>query len=159
MKKIIFLICLVASISAKSQSVSGICAKINCPITLIPPLDSAQITCVPQLSNPLDSVISFKWVATGSAGTISTPSAATTWVKGLTTPGTYTFSVTFATKFGNIYTATGDAIIVLPPPVVPSPPVVTGVSITLFGQTFTVPSGQGSTITISYNGTTQTVKF
>jgi hypothetical protein len=158
MKKIIiFASIFLLALTSKAQTAAGFCIQVNCPIVVQLPLTSAQLLGSATVTG--DTVTSYKWTVTGPAGTLLTPAAASTTVTGLTAPGTYTFSLTATTKHGSIMTNPGSVVTVLAAPAVPPAPVVTGVSITLFGQTFTVPAGQGSTITISYNGTTQTVKF
>jgi hypothetical protein len=157
MKNIIIAFLLLVCFASKGQTVSGFCVQVNCPITIQLPLNSAQLLGSATVSG--DTVTAYKWVVTGPGGVLSTPTSASTSVTGLSTPGTYSFSLTVSTKHGSVMTNPGSVVTVLAAPVIPAAPVITGISVMLFGQTFTIPTGQGTVISFLYNGVTQTVKF
>lgn len=85
------------------------------------------------------------------------------WLSKLT-PGIYPFSATGLAASG-ITTTVYDTLTVIPDPAIPvcpaipGPPVFTGISASLFGQTIAIPPGQGLKITFTYNGVTQTVTY
>lgn len=120
MKKLFFLAAIFCTISARSQSSSVFCVQTNCPITIQLPVDSALIFGTATLAG--DTISSYQWKVTGTGGTLSTPASSQSWVKGLNTAGTYTFSLTATTKHGAILTNAGSAVTVLaaiPPTPIP----------------------------------------
>jgi len=158
MRNILITFLLLTGLASEGQTTAGFCVQVNCPITIQLPLNSAQLLGSATVSG--DTVTGYKWVVTGLGGTLTTPTAASTSVTGLNTPGTYSFSLTVTTKHGSVMTNPGSMVTVLAAaPVIPPPPVVTGITITLFGQTFTIPAGQNSKVTATYNGATITLIF
>jgi hypothetical protein len=83
-------------------------------------------------------------------------------VTNLKTVGTYVFQVTGKGADGSTVYGV-DSIVVAPAtppcPVVPGPPAFSGVTITIFGVPISIPAGQGTKITFTYNGVVQTVTF
>lgn len=77
--------------------------------------------------------------------------------------GTYLIKVVGTDKLGGITAPQYDSIVVAAAtpacPPVPAPPTFAGVTLTLFGVPVVIPAGQGTKITFTYNGTTQTVTF
>jgi hypothetical protein len=157
MKNIIIVFLILSALVSKGQTSAGFCVQVNCPITIQLPLNSAQLLGSATVSG--DTVTAYKWVVTGAGGTLLTPAAASTSVTGLNSPGIYSFALTVSTKHGSVMTNPGSVVTVLAAPVVPPPPVITGITFPFLGQTFTIPAGQGTKITFTYNGTTQTVTF
>lgn len=160
MRKILLVASLLTSflVNAQTSTSAVFCVQTNCPVTLQLPLDSAQI--FGQATIAGDTVISYQWKQiSGPSVTIKSATTPTAMATGLNWAGAYVFSLTATTKHGNSMTNAGSVVNVLAAIPVIAPPVITGVSVTLFGQTFTIPTGQGTTVTIQYNGSTQTVKF
>jgi hypothetical protein len=158
MRNILIAFLLLAAVVAKGQTTAGFCVQVNCPITIQLPISSAQLLGSATVTG--DTVTGYKWAITGLGGTLTTPTAASTTVTGLNSPGTYSFALTVTTKHGSVMTNPGSVVTVLAAaPVIPPPPVITGITITLFGQTFTIPAGQNSKVTATYNGATITLIF
>lgn len=149
MRKIFFVLLATAiSVCSRAQSTS-ICVQPNCPVTIQLPLDSATIFAVVNLQG--DTVSSYSWKA-ASLGTILTPTAAGTWVRGLTAPGTYTYSCMATTKHGSVLNVQS-VITVLA--ALPAPRTVVSLQVYLLGQWVTIPVGQGLATMGLSDGSTQ----
>lgn len=72
--------------------------------------------------------------------------------------GTYVFEVVGKDQSGG-QAAPGYDSIVVTPAVAQALPVITGATISILGQTLTIPPGVGTKITYTLNGVTQTVTF
>jgi len=156
MKKLLFLISFVIlTICVSGQSSgSAMCVSVNCPEITQLPVDSALI--FGNVTVPVgDTLSTLKWIVTGGTGvTLSTPTTSQTWVKGLNTPGIYTFSLTATTKHGNVMTNLNSQVTVIaavPPP--PPPRAVTSIQIMIDGVLVTIPL-KGSLLTYG-DGSTQ----
>jgi hypothetical protein len=76
--------------------------------------------------------------------------------------GTYVFEFLGKDQSGGVTAPGYDSIVVAPTvacPAIPGPPTMTGVTVTVFGVPIVIPAGQGTKITFTYNGQTQTVTF
>lgn len=76
--------------------------------------------------------------------------------------GTYIFQIIGKDLAGGVTAPKYDSIVVAAAtacPAIPGPPVITGVSVPILGQTLIIPAGQGIKITFTYNGVTQTVAY
>lgn len=112
-----------------------------------------------QLSGPNTAVVTYIPL-TASSYTTGQQAQQDAYVTGLAV-GTYLFQVTGTDQKGGSTTGI-DSIIVTAAtpgcPPVPAPPTFTGATVTIFG--IPVPIAKGATtITFTYNGTTQTVTF
>lgn len=157
MKKILFLIpYFLFSLHLKAQTIANFCVAVTCPQSIQLPLDSIIINSVVSPPNG-DTISSYTWKVTGVGGTLSTPTSSSTWVKNINNPGTYTFSLTVATKHGVTMTNPGSVVTVFPATVScpPIPPVRTiqTIQVVIDGLLINIPI-KGSLITYS-DGSTQ----
>lgn len=141
MKKLILIFfAVILTVCLKAQSAASVfCVSINCPITIQLPVDSALIFGMANVPTG-DTLSTYKWMVTGPAATLSTPASSQTMVKGLNTPGIYTFSLTVTTIHGAVLSNNNSQVIVLPAIAPPPPPrTVTSIQILVDGVMITIP--------------------
>lgn len=165
MKKILLAIAILGSVAVKAQNTINYSFCFN-PVQPTN-IDSIQLTATLLASSGYGG-ISFKLVSGPNTPTFGSPAnifqntmfeQSTVLVKGLV-PGTYVFSATGTSAGATAQSTTlTNTVTILPAPAMPAPPVFTGITIPIFGQTFTIPAGQGVKITYTYNGISQTLTF
>jgi len=168
MKKILVAIAIFASVAAKAQNTINYSFCFN-PVQPTD-IDSIQLTATLLASSGYGG-IGFKMVSGPNSPTFGNPTnifqntmfeQSTVLVKGLI-PGIYVFSATGTSASTTASAAQSTTltitVTILPPPAIPAPPIITGITVPFLGQSLTVPAGQGVKITYTYNGVTQTVTF
>jgi len=165
MKKILFVLSLLVSFSLKSQS---LCLQTMCTAAHARVGDTVMLGAVLTAANLYQGVAYTQTSGPNTASLITMPAVyvgsvsaqQNVKVTGLAA-GTYLFKVVGTDQKGAAITGV-DSIVVAaatPCPVVPGPPTFTGITLTLFGVPVVIPAGQGTKVTFTYNGTTQTVTF
>ena len=165
MRKVLLGLCLLLSVSSKTQS---LCLQTFCKAWPSVAGDTAELEAVlttskgykfitfTQASGPNTAVVTYQ--SPILAGTLAGTQTAS--VTGLV-KGVYIFNIEAMDAAGGSVTGV-DSIVVAaatPCPVIPGPPTFSGITVTLFGVPIVIPAGQGTKITFSYNNTTQTVTF
>jgi hypothetical protein len=165
MKNIVLVLSLLVYLSARSQS---LCLQTMCTAAHANVGDTVLMGAVLTAANLYQSVTYSQTSGPNTATLITMPAVYVGSVQaqqnikvtGLAV-GTYLFKVVGTDQKGAAITGV-DSIVVAastPCPPVPGPPTFSGVTVTIFGVPITIPAGQGTKITFTYNNVTQTITF
>jgi hypothetical protein len=160
MKKLLILFILCTPFFAKSQN---LCLQTMCTAAHARVGDTVVIGAALTASNGYGS-IAYKFQSGPAtpvitAGTPYSPitggaTQVNAQITRLSAAGTYLFQVTSTDAKGNAAPPSIDSVVVAAAVICPLPRTVTGITITLYGLTITIPVSQGTKVTFS-DGTTQ----
>jgi hypothetical protein len=153
MKNIFFGLCLLSSLSAKSQS---LCLQTMCTAAHASVGDTVLMGAVLTAANLYQSVTYSQTSGPNTATLITMPAVyvgsvsaqQNIKVTGLAV-GTYLFKVVGTDQKGAAITGVDSIVVAAAPAPCPPQRTVTGVTITMYGITITIPAGAGTKVTLS----------